>query len=147
MDKIIIPTIRSKLVDPSPGVLIKHNTPTWLRKPLQWLIERYLESEQNYAETYTITKLAVNDLLDAVYKTEYAIAKVYNDKCRVVIVGSDVYDKILQLPYPHPLSIDDHILNGHKGPKTISGLQIVCIPYFEGILMLPNTVIQQLVVT
>lgn len=125
------------------------------RKPWRWLPRlgawlerrawakwvRQSEESLHVDFSYTTVTIDTEELLEAVFRQNQAISRIYHGDCSVVIIGRDEWCRLAREADCHPATFDVRArLAGPNGAR-VFGLQVVVVPWFEGICVLPKEVI------
>lgn len=128
----------SVILDESHGRNFKcHKRLKWLRRPLRWL---YLKLSVPRTESF-IKRVSIqtNSVREAIFAQRQSAKMICVDGCRKVVIGPRQAGMLKDEVYASSFEFPVKALIGCGGRTQIYGLDVVICPWFDGVLVLPNT--------
>lgn len=116
--------------------------PRWLRPWIERAVRaafRWSGAEVERIERVRSFRPATGEtLLERMHLSESDMRRLYEERARYVFVGPDVERELLHLDRMLSLGDFDVRLGGPRGIKTISGVEVVFVPWMQGALLVPE---------
>lgn len=101
------------------------------------IIEQYTKDVTTIGECHSIT-VGYEELFNAIMDDTHARMSLYNEDSRFLIVGVKGMKMLDRLTRETVVYMPTTTMSGNWGLKTIAGLEVLLVPHFDGVLVLPD---------
>ena len=155
MDKVILNTINEKF-HYSFGPLLESKFKYTPRGPLSdfiqkicfWILKKLKCQIQDTRIEYSRMEIPLDDLFNAVIENRIMMEMLYNKEAKYLVLGRDHYKKFMKclftkenmIRFQTPFDYKARVLssNGVRQEDFFQGLNIVFVPYLDGMFCLPD---------
>jgi hypothetical protein len=119
----------------------------WLQKVCFWLL-KLLGAHAKFAQEHIKrVDIDLNKLVDALMRNRADVEMLYHKRAKYLVVGADKFEDLVTSPevqasymmFEVPLHFNARAgYNGRPMPQMFAGLQVVVVPWIDGMFVLPE---------